>query len=106
MGAPPLSLRAMIFPEGREWVAHCLDLDLVEVGATAEAAMDALVEVVRTQFWYARTHDNFGHLFQPAPPEAWQRFGEILQGPYRILVRTIHDPDQEFTLESLLPAAA
>jgi len=104
MGGPPLSLRAMIFPEGREWVAHCLDLDLVETGATSEAAMDALVAAVSTQLGYARSHDNFEHLCQPAPRDAWQRFGEILKGPYRTLVRVLEDPDQEFALQSLVAA--
>jgi hypothetical protein len=73
MGAPPLSLRAVIFPEEREWVAHCRDLDLVETGATPEAAMDALAAAVSTQLWYARSHDNVEHLFQPAPQDAWRR---------------------------------
>ena len=104
MGAPPLSLRAMIFPEDQEWVAHCLDLDLVETGATSEAAMDALVAAVSTELWYARSHDNFEHLFQPAPLDAWQRFGEIFKGPHRTLVRILEHSDQEFALQALLAA--
>lgn len=104
MGAPPLSLRAMIFPEGHEWVAHCPDLDLVETGATSEAAMDALVAAVSTQLWYARSYDNFEHLFQPAPQDAWQKFGEILKGPHQTVIRPIADPEQEFALQSILTA--
>ena len=104
MNAPPLNLRAMIYPEGKEWVAHCLDLDLVETGDTADTAMDALAEAVGTQLWYARTNDNFAHLFQPAPRETWQRFGEILRGPHRTLVRVLDDREQEFVIQSLLVA--
>ena len=104
MGAPPLSLRAMIYPEGSEWVAHCLDLDVVETGDTVEVAMSALAEAVGTQLWYAREHDNFAELFQPAPLEAWQRLGAILGGPHRTLTHVVDDRKQEFTLQSLLAA--
>ncbi|HEX9710691.1 MAG TPA: hypothetical protein VGB42_12100 [Candidatus Thermoplasmatota archaeon] len=81
-----------------------MDLDLVETGVTPEAAMDALFAAVSTQLWYARSHDNFEHLFRPAPPDAWQKFGEILKGPYRTVVRVLEDRDQEFALQSLLAA--
>lgn len=94
----------MIYPESPQWVAHCLDLDIVETGVTPEAALDVLAQAVGTQLWYAREHDNFANLFQPAPLEAWQRFGAILGGPYRTLVRVVDDRKQEFTLESLLAA--
>jgi len=104
MGAPPLSLRAIIYPERSEWVAHCLDLDIVETGESVELAMSALAEAVGTQLWYAREHDNFLDLFHPAPREAWQRFGAILSGPHRILVHAVDDRKQEFTLQSLLAA--
>ena len=104
MGAPPLNLRAMVFAQDEEWVAHCLDLDLVETGATVDAAIASLVGAVQTQLWYARTHDNFAFLFQPAPLKTWQQFGEILKGPHRTVVRVLDDRDQEFVLQSLLAA--
>lgn len=104
MGAPPLNLHALVFPEEREWVAHCLELDLVETGATSDAAMEALAEAVSTQSGYARTHDNLEHLFQPAPQEAWQRFGAIFKGPHQTVVRVLRDRGQEFALQSLVAA--
>jgi hypothetical protein len=103
MGSP-LNLHALVFTEGSEWVAHCLELDLVDTGPTAEAAMDALAEAVSTQIGYAHTHDNLEHLFHPAPADAWQRFGELLKGLYRTVVRVLPDRGQEFALQSLLAA--
>src|SRR3990172_10019503 len=73
-----LSFRATVAREGGDWVAHCLDLDLVATGPTAEAAMDELAGAVEAQLWYARAQHNFEYLFRPAPAEAWERFGEIL----------------------------
>lgn len=104
MGASPLSLRALVFAQDEEWVAHCLDLDLVETGTTVDAAIASLVEAIQAQLWYARAHDNFAFLFQPAPLETWQKFGEILKGPHRTVVRFLADREQEFALQSLLAA--
>ena len=104
MGEAPLNLRAMVYADGEEWVAHCLDLDLVETGPSPDAATSALAEAVGTQVGYAREHDNFAHLFHPAPREAWQRFGEILRGAHRTLVRALDDRGQEFAIQSLLTA--
>lgn len=100
-----ISFRAAVFKEAGEWVAHCLDLDIVSTGPTPEAAMDDLAEAIGTQFWYAREHDNYQYLFRPAPPEVWQKLGEILRGPYRTIMRSIDDGSKEETrLEAQLAA--
>ncbi len=88
-----LSFRATVLLEGGEWVAHCLDLDIVTTGPTPETAMDELAGAVGTQLWYAREHENFEHLFRPAPAGAWLKLGEILAGPHKTLVRPIDDSD-------------
>jgi hypothetical protein len=43
MGAQPLRLRAVLYPGADEWVAHCLELDLVEAADTPDLALDALL---------------------------------------------------------------
>ncbi|MEX2147217.1 MAG: hypothetical protein WED01_09425 [Candidatus Rokuibacteriota bacterium] len=101
-----MSFRATVLREGGEWVAHCLDLDLVSTGASAEAALDELAVAVNTQLWYAREHDNFEYLFRPAPDEAWRKLGELLKGPHKTVVRKIEDSDRgEHVLEVQLKAA-
>lgn len=104
-----LSFRASVLREGGEWIAHCLDLDILSTGPTPEAAMDELAEAVGAQLWYAREHDNFEYLFKPAPAEAWQKLGEILAGPHKTIVRPINDsdrPDRDVVnLEAQLVAA-
>ena len=100
-----MSFRATVLREGEEWIAHCLDLDIVSIGPTADAAMDQLAEAVGAQLWYAREHDNFEHLFRPAPDEAWKKLGEILKGPHQTVVRKIDDSDRgEGRLEVQLAA--
>ena len=104
--AKHVSFRAAVFREAEEWIAHCLDFDIVSTGPTPDAAIDQLAEAIGAQLWYARQHDNFEHVFRPAPLEAWQKWGEILRGPHRTIVRPIDDSDrQESRLEAQLAAA-
>ena len=100
-----LSFRATVAREGGDWVAHCLDLDLVATGPTAEVAMDELAGAVEVQLWYARAQDNFEYLFRPAPAEAWERFGEILKVPHHTILRQINDTDEGVSLEVQVVAA-
>jgi len=99
MGAPPLRLRALVYPEANEWVAHCLELDLVETAESPDAALDALLEAVQTQVTYAEAHDNGAALFHPAPAEAWSRFGRLLSEHRPPFVRRVSDPSLDVTLE-------
>jgi hypothetical protein len=100
-----LSFRATVSREGDEWVAHCLDLDIVTVATTPDQAMDRLADAVGAQLWYAKMHDNFAYLFKPAPLAAWERLGEILRGPYRTIVKEVDDSDRGVKLEAQLVAA-
>jgi len=100
-----LSFRATVWYESEEWVAHCLDLDIIETGPTPTEAMGRLAEGIGVQYWYARTHDNLAYLFRPAPPEAWERFGKILGRPHRTIVLPIRNSDGDVRLEAQLVAA-
>ena len=88
-----LTFRATVLKEAGEWVAHCLDLDVVSTGVTAEAAMDALAEALGLQLAYARENDNYEYLVRPAPVEAWQKLAEIIKGPHKTFTREIDDSD-------------
>lgn len=80
MGDRYQTLRAVLHREGGEWVAHCLDLDIVSTGPTPEHATRDLAEAVTAQLEYAREHDNYAYLYHPAPPDVWQRLTVAMQG--------------------------
>jgi predicted RNase H-like HicB family nuclease len=80
MGDRFQTLRAVLHQEGGEWVAHCLDLDIVSTGQTLSEATHHLAEAVTAQLEYAREHDNYAYLWRLAPPDAWQRLTVALQG--------------------------
>jgi hypothetical protein len=88
-----LQLRAIAYRDAAEWVAHCLDLDIVATGPSREEAIEALVGAVEAQLSDAWKNGNVGHLFFPAPVEAWRKLAEILQGPHADVTRTLNDAD-------------
>jgi hypothetical protein len=90
-----LTLHAIAFREEGEWIAHCLELDIVSSGPTAHAALDSLVEALALQLSYARDNDNFEYLFRPAPESAWRKLAEIIKGPHQTVIRPIDDRDSE-----------
>lgn len=71
---PSLQLDVLLYRDGAQWTAHCLQLDLVESQDTATAALGDLLDVIRAHLEWAIEHDNMGHLFQPAPSEFWKMF--------------------------------
>ena len=100
-----MPLRAIAYPEAGEWVAHCLDLDIVATGADCNGAFEALVGAVEAQIADVRANDNFAHLFMPAPPEAWRKLAEILQGPREVVTRALDNNDDPPTFALHLLAA-
>jgi len=71
---PDFLLNVLLYREGSRWVAHCLQLDLVECARTLEEAQSNMLDVIRAHMEHALEHDNMEHLFQPAPAEYWQLF--------------------------------
>lgn len=71
-------LRILVYPESEEgetyYSAHCLDFDLVEGGKTPEEAIKNLEDVIREHIEYANQNNLLDHLFNPAPPEFWNKF--------------------------------
>ena len=100
------TFRATVSNEGGEWIAHCLDLDIVSTGATAVAAIDALAEALGLQLAYAQENGNYDHLVRPAPIEAWQKLGEIMKVPHQTFVRAIDENDSGQNLLEAQAAAA
>ena len=64
MGDRQQTLRAVLYQEESEWVAHCLDLDIVATGPTRDQAAKQLVEAVTAQIGYARDHQNYAYLYR------------------------------------------
>ena len=71
---PAFNLDVLLYRENGEWLAHCLQLDLVEAGVTPEEAEENLAGVIQHDIQWAIEDDDMEHLFHPAPPEYWKMF--------------------------------
>ena len=67
--------RIYVYPspdEVGEYIAHCLELDLIGVGECVQSAITELIENIDTQTGLClRTG---AQLFVPAPPEIWKKY--------------------------------
>ena len=55
-------------------VAHALEMDVIGVGDTWGEALGELAENIRAQVSFARYREDASLIFQPAPPEMFERF--------------------------------
>lgn len=71
---PEFNLDVLLYREDGQWVAHCLQLDLVEAGATPEEAEETLAGVIQHHIQWALEDDDMEHLFHAAPAGVWKKF--------------------------------
>lgn len=66
-----IDLRFVAYPDGEGWVAHCLELDLVAQGQSADEAFGNLVELCDFQIETAAQDGDLESIFRPAPSQFW-----------------------------------
>ena len=69
-----LDLRAVVYPHGKWWIAHSLEMDLVAEGEGPKQALRDLIELTATQIEAAMSSGSLESIFRPAPPEIWAMF--------------------------------
>ena len=73
-----ISLRAVVYPHGEWWIAHCLELDVVAEGRDRKTAIQDLMDLCATQIETAIDTGNLESVFRPAPPEIWATFSRAV----------------------------
>jgi hypothetical protein len=71
---PKLDLRGVVYREGKAWIAHCLELDVVAEGPNANAAMKDLLDLCAFQIDTAIENNDLESVFRPAPAKYWTLF--------------------------------
>jgi predicted RNase H-like HicB family nuclease len=71
MNAIRVPLRVVFYYEEDNWVAHCLEFDLVGCGKSKEEALQFLREAITTQVHVSAEDDNPENLFSPADGKYW-----------------------------------
>jgi hypothetical protein len=69
-----LDLRVVFCSEHHEWIAHCLEFDLLGSGVSKEVALASLNEAFFMQVQATEESRNIENLIVPAPAEFLQRF--------------------------------
>jgi predicted RNase H-like HicB family nuclease len=77
---PGQTLNALAIFDGQQWSSLCPELDIASLGATAQEALDNLIEAVTEAVAFAKeNHLAAGH---PVPPDAMRAFLISSQAPY------------------------
>ncbi len=66
-----IPLSGIVYQEGKWWIAHCLELDLVAEGHTASEAIRDCLKLAVFQIQTAFEEGDIRSIFKPAPAEVW-----------------------------------
>jgi predicted RNase H-like HicB family nuclease len=69
-----IPLRVVFYKEDGDWIAHCLEFDLIGDGATREEAMERLGQAVLLQVEASVHSENPANLFNPADGKVLRMF--------------------------------
>jgi predicted RNase H-like HicB family nuclease len=69
-----LDFQVLIYPEDGVWIAHCLEMDVAESGATPKAAVEALIDVANVLVEDAIRSGSLDSIFHSAPKEVWSLY--------------------------------
>ncbi len=72
--ASKLAFNVLVKREDGEWIAHCLELDIVATGSTPNAAVKDMKSLILAQVSTAIENENMEYLYHPAPQEVWQEY--------------------------------
>lgn len=67
-------LRIVFYKEGDDWIAHCLEFNLLGDGSTQQEAIDQLCESIVLQIQATIEHKNPANLFTPADGKIFEMF--------------------------------
>ena len=72
---PSIKLNVLVYKEDNEWIAHCLQMDLVAANTDKNAVQDDIIDLIESHVVYALENENIDHIFKPAPAEEWEKLG-------------------------------
>lgn len=69
-----IPLKVVFYRDDNEWVAHCLEFDLMGDGTTKKNALDALTNAITMQVQASVEQKNLKNLFTPADGKFFAMF--------------------------------
>ncbi|QDU40352.1 hypothetical protein Mal4_47080 [Maioricimonas rarisocia] len=71
---PRIPLRVVFYYHEDQWVAHCLEFDLVGCGHSREEALSLLTDAIAVQVDVSIDENNPANLFRPADGRYFEMF--------------------------------
>src|SRR5436190_15294888 len=71
---PAIDLHAVVYREGSQWAARCLEVDLVQCARTPQAAIKDLIGAVETHIQYGAKVGDIAKAFRPADEQYWHMY--------------------------------
>ena len=69
-----IKLNVLIYEEDGEWIAHCLQMNIVAANNNKESVQEDIIDLIKAHVIFAFENDNIGNIFQSAPPEEWTKY--------------------------------
>ena len=95
MNALRMPLRVVFYKDDEDWVAHCLEFDLVGCAETQSEALNLLSEAINVQLAATADNGNLHNLFTPATGEYFEMFAagrDVVEGELKISVDASDNP--------------
>jgi hypothetical protein len=86
-------IRIVFYREGRAWIAHCLEFDLLGDGSTKAKALECLGKAILIQIKATLKHNNRSNLFCPADGRFFEMFAagqDIADGLIEVGLGALH----------------
>lgn len=72
-----IKLTCILYRDNGEWIARCLDLNLIATSTRKTEAINDLKTLITSQIQFVSDNNNWDYLFQSAPKEEWDRFKQM-----------------------------
>lgn len=96
---PSVKLNVLLYEEDGEWIAHCLQMDIVTSSVNQSVVIEEILDLIQAQVEYAIDNNNMDNIFKSAPAEDWERLAHFQKCEVRKI--TINTPKADKTSLSI-----
>lgn len=96
---PSVRLNVLIYQEDNEWIAHCLQMDIMAASKDRATVQDDIIDLIKAQVEFALENNNMEGIFKSAPAEEWEKLLHFQRCGVRKI--TIHPPKKDNGVQSI-----
>jgi hypothetical protein len=92
---PSIKLNVLIYQDSGEWIAHCLQMDLVSTGINEKDVENDIINLIKAQVIFAIENNNMDYIFKAAPADEWTKLEKSKRCGTRKIKIDIPQKDKE-----------